>query len=101
MARMHWLLVHLVLGHLIHVSGLGLFASGLQLTRNSAVHRRASSSPSRTRPLGERFNRLEIIKRADVGAKGFQQVIVPSGGTIDEGEVRLVMVTGPPVVRGE
>ena len=47
---------------------------------------------------GERFSRLGVIKRADVGAEGSEQVIVSGGSTIDESEVRLVVVEGPPVV---
>src|SRR3984885_47089 len=48
---------------------------------------------------GERLQRLGVIKRASVGAEGSQQITVPGGGTVDESEVRLMMVTGPPVVR--
>ena len=48
---------------------------------------------------GERFQRLGVIKGSDVGAEGSQQIIVPGGGTVDESEVRLVVVAGPPVVR--
>ena len=40
-------------------------------------------------------NRLLVIERANLGAKGSHQLIVYGGGALDETEVRLVVVAGP------
>ena len=56
-------------------------------------------SGAQSRPNGESFNRLLVIERANLGAKGSHQLIVHGGGALDKTEVRLVVAAGPFVGR--